>query len=365
MSTSAESPRAVQRRARLASRRDIAARLDPRCNGLNLLRLLMASGVIWYHSYRLTGRPIEPAALDQALTNVWVDGFFVLSGFLIVGSWVRRPRLRTYTRHRLLRLYPAFFVCLLVTAFVAVPLGAVMQNEDVFVGEQASYVGQNLGMFMRTYAVGDTLASVPYPRVWNGSLWTLFWELLCYVAAALLGLLGLLRTRFGIPVMFAVSWVFVLLTHLTSLGEVMVPVVVHRYGSLPLGDAARFGLTFAAGALVWHLREVLVCRWRWVGLSFAVVAASMWLPDYRLVAAPFLAYGLVAAGALLAVPRLHLSNDISYGMYIYAFPVQQLLVAAGLAGLGVLPFAALATVLTVLPATLSWFCVEKPAMRLK
>lgn len=360
-----ESSRAVSRRARLASRRDIQAVLDPRCNGLNLLRLLMAAGVIWYHSYRLTGQPIEPAPLDQALTNVWVDGFFVLSGYLIVGSWMRRPNLTTYARHRLLRLYPAFFVCLFVTAFVAAPLGAVMLGEQVRLPEQVSYVGQNLGMFMRTYAVGDTLASVPYPGVWNGSLWTLVWELICYIVIAALGLAGVLRTRFGIPVVFALSWVFALLTQVTSLGSVHVPVVLHRYGSLPLGDASRFLLVFAAGALVWHLREVLPARRRWIALSFAVVASSMWLPDYRLVAAPFLAYGLVALGAIVKVPNLHLRNDISYGMYIYAFPTQQLLVAAGLAALAVWQFALLATLLTVLPATLSWFCVEKPAMKLK
>ncbi|MDO5697706.1 MAG: acyltransferase [Dermatophilus congolensis] len=357
--------RSVQRRRRAEHHRDIGATLDPRCNGLNLLRLIMASGVIWYHTFRLTGRPIAPPALDQALTNVWVDGFFVLSGYLIVGSWMRRPRLATYTRHRLLRLYPAFFVCLFVTAFVAAPLGAVMQNEQVTFGEQISYVGQNLGMFMRTFAVGDTLASVPYPGVWNGSLWTLFWELLCYIAVVVLGVAGVLRSRFGIPVAFGVAWVFALVAHLTPVADIHVPLVLYRYGSLPLGDAARFGLVFAAGALVWHLREVLVAGWGRVAASFAVVAASMWLPDYRLLAAPFLAYGLVALGALIKIPWLHLRNDISYGMYIYAFPIQQLLVAAGLAALGVWQFALLATVLTVLPATLSWFCVEKPAMRFK
>ena len=66
--------------------RSISATLDPRHNGLNLLRLLMASGVVVYHAFRLSGTPIPATPLEQFLQNIWVDGFFVLSGFLIAGS---------------------------------------------------------------------------------------------------------------------------------------------------------------------------------------------------------------------------------------------------------------------------------------
>lgn len=345
--------------------RDLGSVLDPRCNGLNLLRLFMASGVIFYHSFDLTGEPIGSRVLLQLLQNIFVDGFFVLSGFLIVGAWARRPRVATYLRHRFLRIYPAYFVCLIVTAMLAAPLTAIMLGESLTVGERFRYIGINLSLYVHEYNIGSTLAAVPYPYIWNGSLWTLIWEVCCYIAVLVLGFLGVVRSRWGIPIVFVCSWVFAVLTHLTVLGQMSFPLVLYRFGKMPLDDAGRFALTFAAGALIWHLQGVLVPRMRWIVLSAAVITASMWLPDYRIVAAPFLAYGLIALGALVKVPRLHLRNDISYGLYIYAFPVQQLLAAAGLTTLGVAWFGLLATLLTILPATLSWFCVEKPAMRLK
>lgn len=364
--TAAELAPAPTRRARRAYERGVlGARLDPRCNGLNLLRLLMAVGVVYYHSYRLTGRPIDPAPLEQALSSVWVDGFFALSGFLIVGSWMRRPQAVPFLRHRVLRIYPGFLVCLVLTAVVAVPLGASMTGERYTLADQLGYIGANLGLYIRTFAVGDTLAHVPFPGVWNGSLWTLVWEFACYLVVLALGLAGLLGRRHGVPVLFGGAWLLAAATALTPLGELGIPLLLYRFGTLGLHDAGRFALAFAAGALIFHLRDRLVCRWRLVATSLLIVGACMWLPDYRLVGAPFLAYALVAAGALIHVPRLHLRDDISYGMYIYAFPMQQLLAAAGLALLSVPVFAAASVLLTVVPARLSWFLVEKPAMRFK
>lgn len=358
-------PPTTRREARARARGAISARLDPRCNGLNLLRLVMAIGVIFYHSYRLTGRPIEPAVLDQALENVWVDGFFALSGFLIVGSWLRRPQVVPYLRHRILRIYPAFLVCMVLTAFVAVPLGAALGAGPYTLGDQLRYVVTNLGLHIYTFAVGDTLAHVPIDRSWNGSLWTLFWEFLCYLVVLVAGLAGILARRRGIQTLFVGAWVLAATTTLTPLGQLSVPLGLYRIGALPLDEMGRFALAFAAGSLIYHLRDRLPCRWSYVAGSLTVVAASMWLPDYRLVGAPFLAYALVAAGAMIRRPLLHLHNDISYGTYIYAFPIQQLMVVGGLASLGVAAFALVATLLTIVPATLSWFLVEKPAMRRK
>jgi len=102
-----------------------------------------------------------------------------------------------------------------------------------------------------------------------------------------------------------------------------------------------------------------------VALAALVVAASSFLPDYRIVAALPIAYVAIGAGALLKHPRLRLTNDISYGTYIYAFPMQQLLATAGLYRLGV-PVFAVASILVTLPmAVASWFGIERPALKLK
>jgi peptidoglycan/LPS O-acetylase OafA/YrhL len=84
-----------------------------------------------------------------------------------------------------------------------------------------------------------------------------------------------------------------------------------------------------------------------------------------LIAAVPLAYAVIVSGALIHNVRLNLRTDLSYGTYIYACPMQQLLVIAGVGALNPLVFSIIATVVTLPAAALSWFLVEKPAMRLK
>jgi peptidoglycan/LPS O-acetylase OafA/YrhL len=100
-------------------------------------------------------------------------------------------------------------------------------------------------------------------------------------------------------------------------------------------------------------------------VSAIIVLVAALLPDYRLVAAVPLAYTVIVSGALIHNERFNLRTDLSYGVYIYACPIQQLLVIAGVGALNPLVFAAIATVATLPFAALSWFLVEKPAMRLK
>lgn len=168
--------------------------------------------------------------------------------------------------------------------------------------------------------------------VWNGSLWTLWWEFLCYLVVLALGLTRVLRFRVTVPLAFVVCLVVMVLSDLG---------VVHNFY---LVNGARFGIMFAAGALIQQFQRLLPARWWLVGVAALVIAGSDFLPDYRMIAALPLAYVLITVGALVKVRRLRLENDVSYGMYIYAFPVQQVLACAGLSALGVPLFATLATV---------------------
>lgn len=339
--------------------------LDPHHNGLNLLRLVMASGVIWFHAYPLTQTPIPDIRLHRWLEEGWVDGFFVLSGYLVVGSWLRRPRPGAYLRNRLLRLYPAFLVCLALTAFVFAPLASRVEGVPYAVTDGVKYATSNLGLLIRTPHIGETLSTVPYPGEWNGSLWTLFFEFLCYLAVLALGLLGVLRTRWGVPLLFAVAWAFDLIIALRpEWAEIKIPVGSLAIGFVTAKSAARFACVFAAGALIYHLRRRLPCSWRWVALAAGIVIASLWLPHHRPTAALALAYGLVAAGALIRRDAFVLREDISYGTYIYGYPVQQLLVAA-FPRIGFGPYVLASLLFAWVLGAASWRWVEKPMLALK
>lgn len=335
--------------------------LDPRRNALNAWRLALATGVIVWHSFLTTGHHISFTPARQLLSEVFVDGFFAISGFLITSSWLRDPRLRDYFVARGLRVLPGVWICLVVVAFVVAPIGVAMQGGSakdlVSSGAPLQYVLTNIPTVGGLqFDIGGTPRGVPYPGFWDSSLWTLIWEVFCYIAVALLGVAGLLRRRWPIPLVFV----------LALAGSAMTPLSTDATPQQMLVyAAARFALMFSAGALVHQFRNVIPARWSLVAVSAVIVLASSLLPYYRLVAAIPLAYMIIASGALLHNERLTLRTDLSYGVYIYAFPIQQLLVIAGLVTLNPLVFALIAAVAVLPVAASSWFLVEKPALSLK
>lgn len=348
---------------------------DPRNNALNAWRLILALGVILWHAYPLTGRDVSYEPLHQLLRDGWVDGFFAISGFLITASWFKNPRLRTYFAARGLRLLPGLWVCLIVTAFVVAPIGVAMQGDAglrlLFSAAPLEFVAKNSAVAILQPKVGTTPSDVPWPNGWNGSLWTLQWELFCYIGIAVLGVMGLLARRWVIPLAMALAvlasalapaWAMSLLEEPHDPQQEIDP----KTALLVLGAiAARFAVMFLAGALLYQLRDVIPARWSLVALSVALVLAASLMPNYRVIGAIPLAYAIIASGALVHNKYLRLRTDLSYGVYIYAFPLQQLLVIGGLGILNPIVFAMIAAVATLPLAALSWFLVEKPALSLK
>lgn len=331
---------------------------DPRNNALNAWRLVLAASVILWHSWPLTGRRVLYTPIEQLLEQVGVDGFFAVSGFLITASWLRNPRLRDYSIARGLRIFPGLWVCLVVVAFVIAPIGVTIQGgsaADLLAShEPFKYVLNNAVLNVYYAGIDGTPKDIPWPGVWNGSIWTLVFELICYIAVAVLGVLGLATKRWLIPVAFVLT--------LGATAWFSYPVFAMQ--TIPQ-MVARFAVMFAAGALLHRFRDVLPARWSLVAVSVVLVLAAGLLPNYRVLGAIPLAYAIIVSGALIRNKRLSLRNDLSYGMYIYAFPVQQSLAIMGLASLNPFLFFVIATAGTVPLAALSWFLVEKRAMRLK
>jgi peptidoglycan/LPS O-acetylase OafA/YrhL len=330
---------------------------DPRSNALNAWRLTLALGVILWHAFPLTGRHL-PFAAHQLLSQAWVDGFFAISGFLITASWLGNPRLRDYSLARGLRILPGLWVCLVVTAFVIAPIGVAIQGGSaarlLLSSAPVKFVVKNSAVAYVQFDIGGTPRGIPESGMWNGSLWTLQYEVLCYIAVAGLGLVGLLGRRWLFPVAFALALVWTTLASYSIDGTMTVA-----------QNAARFAVMFTAGALMHRFRDVIPARWSLVAVSVAIVLVATLLPDYRLIAAVPLTYAVIVSGALIHNERLNLRTDLSYGTYIYACPIQQLLVICGLGTLNPIVFGIIGAVATLPFAALSWFLVEKPAMVLK
>lgn len=341
---------------------------DPRRNALNAWRLALAGEVIFWHTYPIRGHLPSVRAVLQLLLCVGVDGFFAISGFLITASWISNPRLREYLAARALRILPGFYVCMIVTAFVFAPLSVAIQGGSaarlLFSFAPFEYVLKNIAVMWLKFDVGGTPHGIPNAGIWNASLWSLFWEVMCYIVVAVIGVAGLANRR----------WVSLTILVVAATGASLMPpvrfpdVFHHPEGNIAttlIFMACRAAIMFAAGAFLYQWRDVIPARWSLVAVSVVIVLAAGQLPDYRVVAAIPLAYAVVVSGSLLQSKRLRLRTDLSYGMYIYAFPIQQLLLVLGLISLAPIVFCLTVAVATLPLAAASWFLIEKPARSLK
>jgi len=344
-------PPASKFRGLLGNGRAFATIFDPSLNALNLIRLLLATGVIVWHSFPLGGYKIVVWPLHQFMEQFFVDGFFAISGFLIVASWMRDPHSGRFLRARVLRIVPAFWACLVVTAFAIAPLA-----QGVWGPGNLTYVLKNLALAIYQYDIAGTPLSVPYPGVWDGSLWTLGWEFGCYLGVLALGVSGLLKRSWVIPILFGLASLGAIANAFGFLGRVL---------GGHVHDLSRFSMMFLAGAMIYQFRHRIRVSPLWAAAAVVIFAGSLFLPNYRILAALPVAYVVMTAGALIKQKRLRLRNDISYGVYIYAFPMQQVLATFGAYTLGVTWFAVLSAAATLPLAVGSWFLIEKPAMRLR
>lgn len=336
----------------------LGARFDPRSNSLSLMRLVLASLVAVHHATAI-GFGVEwgigPAPVEgmSRLGDFAVDAFFVLSGFLVTMSYVRLDSPVRYLWHRALRILPGFGTCLVVTAVVFAPAIAVLEGRpalSVF-PDAWRFVTANAFLVMKEWGVAGLPAGTHTPGVVNGALWTLFYEFTCYALVAALGVAGLLRRPRAVAALLTVVW---LAQAASLLGSLDVPMPLLR----------RFLLLFLLGSVGYLFRDRLpITRPGLLGALVAFLGAGFLMPDYRVVGGPAFAYLLLGVMVLPSVwePRA----DLSYGIYIWHWPVETLLVLTGVAARGAVPLVLGALALTVGAALASWTVVEEPALRLK
>jgi peptidoglycan/LPS O-acetylase OafA/YrhL len=335
-----------------------------RRNNFDFLRIVAALMVLFGHSYVLSGRgAFEPLARYSGLDGfggLGVSIFFVISGFLVTASYDRCPDPRAYFAGRLLRILPGLAVALLLSALVLGPLVTDLPRAVYFSDLKTwLYVTRNLLLYPVTYDLPGVFTTNPYPDAVNGSLWTLRLEFTCYLLIPLLDWRRVLRPRV-VEALALLAGVACLA--LVALGPERIP------NMALLG--ARFGFLFVAGAALYYRRDQAWLRSGWTLAASAALfgLAAPFEPVAMLVTPPVLAV-LVIAFALRPLPGLSSFSrygDFSYGIYIYAFPVQQAWIhLIGPERLEPLAFTGLALACVLPLAAASWLLVEKPALDLK
>jgi peptidoglycan/LPS O-acetylase OafA/YrhL len=321
------------------------------------MRLVLASTVAFAHALEL-GFGYQPSIAGTKLGDLAVDAFFVLSGFLLASSYVRLASIRRYVWHRFLRIMPGFWTCLLLTALLVAPAVAWLQGRpasSVFTGPQSSldFLRVNSMLMMRQFGISGLPQGVAVPDVVNGSLWTLFYEAVCYAGVVVLGVVGALRRRPLITL--AVVGLLWAATALNAAG-------LHIVGQQRL---LRFTLLFLLGSVLFLYGRVVPIRgWLAAASLVLLIVGLIWTTDYRVLAGPGFAY-LCLWVAVIRPSRTTPVSDLSYGLYVYHYPILQLLVVSGLTDLGEGPFIAAGLVLSMGAAFASWHMIERPSLSFK
>jgi peptidoglycan/LPS O-acetylase OafA/YrhL len=335
-------------------------------NSFGFLRFALAATVILSHAIPLGGfgREQITARTQETFGSLAVSCFFVISGFLITASYISQRSLSRFLWHRILRILPGFYACLLVTVLLFAPIQCLIENgslDGYWVGAQ-QFLNANKLLAMRQYHIGGLLSHHPHPNAWDGSLWSLIYEFKCYILVAILGFFGVLNL--ARPV--------VTLLFLTTLGlyttESMYPGGVGKI--VPIyADGWMLKLTayFLAGMVAYLYREHIVLSPRLaLGSAAAIVVSLSGCPQaYPLLAVITVPYLLLYLAAVLPWPNFDKRADISYGVYLYGFSVQQLLVTFGFNSLGYWPYAIISLIATIPFGLASYYFVERPMLRLK
>lgn len=335
-------------------------------NNFGALRLMFAYLVMLSHAPEL----LDGDRSREVLTRIFhtlsfgelaVDCFFIISGFLITQSYLASSSNGEYLAKRVLRIYPGFMAAVAFSVFLVAPWagGRLDASSVPFWTNQLTDA-----LLLRAPSVAGAFATNHYPNL-NASLWTISYEFMAYLAVMLAGSLRLLsRPRLILVlavVLFAVEW-----AHRASAGSTFPGAYYLQKGIV--GSSARFLGLFAAGSLFWLCRDRIRYSGRGALLAAVALAALMGSAAFaRLAIATFGAY-LIFYVALHVrserLARIGRKNDLSYGVYLYAWPVQSTLawVAPSMSPWLQFPLA----VLLVTPlAVLSWVVVERPAIRLK
>lgn len=325
----------------------------PHSNNFNLLRFVFASLVIVAHAPELR----DGNRSNEILTRIFgtisfgdlaVDSFFLLSGFLIVKSWRSNPAPLSFLANRVLRIYPGFIVAILICAFVVGPSFAAPGYFQNFHWKEFSFAMARLSL----KGIPDVFPGTPQAEL-NSSVWTISYEFKCYLLVLACGMTRLLDRRWLWPSLFFVSAV----VHIANIVG-----IVH----VPFYFYIRFLMAFTAGGCFYLYRSHI--PWRssaaWICLAVAIgclFSKALAEPALCVFWAYALFYYASAGKALLGFNRL---PDVSYGVYLYAWPINKMVLWWAPA-MNLVPLIATVFVLSVIAGTASWYLVEGPFMRLK
>ena len=341
-----------------------ATAFDPRRNNFDAIRLLAASVVVLSHAYSLTGAQWEPVS---SLLHYGYGGtlavqvFFVISGFLIARS-VHDNSTGEYLAARMLRILPGLAFITLVETFLIAPAFFNGALSTYFRNLAWPHLG-NILVFGEDPYIPGVFAKNPYPYV-NGSLWTLPIESLFYLALPILVALAAGR-RWIYLVLFALSLAAESVCVAFGMSDEHLGGFLFR--TVSTFAAAKYACWFMAGVVAWTWRDRIGFSAGACALALLILFAardSLAAPWMAKICGPYVVLYIGMAGGFGTALKRRI-GDLSYGTYLFGYPVLNIMVTLGGRHLSAKAVFLLAMPVALLGATLSWHFVERPFLRMK
>ncbi|MGB0886899.1 MAG: acyltransferase family protein [Vicingaceae bacterium] len=340
-------------------------KLTRQSNNFDALRLLAASLVLIFHAPTILGVTYKiwdpfKHVLGLSMGSFSVLTFFIISGFLITMSWERKKNVLDFFIARILRIYPAVIVVVLLSVFV---LGAILTTEnltDYLTHNLTQKYLQNVSLFRMYYYLPEVFNTNPISSI-NGSLWTLPYEFTCYLFVGILGLLTILNKKIIALLLF----VFLLIIELffpTEVRTLVIPII-----GIDFKTFYTLFLYFISGSMFYILKQHIKFNIVIAIIAVLIIYGSIDTFIFNIISAILLPYIILTIAFFKPLPfkKIAKHGDFSYGLYLYAFPVQQLVVFIFGENISLVLMIILSFLFSLPLAILSWKLIENPALQLR
>lgn len=323
------------------------------------MRLTAAIAVVFSHSFAIS---LNNYALDpmvgwtnnqMSFGDLAVSVFFIISGFLITQSYDYRKDPVYFLKARVLRIFPALIVVILLTTFIMGPILTTLSVTDYLKNSQTYLYLRNIFLYPIQYYLPGVFENNILMGVVNGSIWTLIYEVCCYAVVLLLGIFKMLKKSTSIILLAATICIS------------MMPQFPHSDFTYKLNYLCGY---FFGGMVLYMFREYIKVNHFYAVISLSIIILSANYGGLVRPAIPLFGAYLVyyfAFNKSFKLSNVSRYGDLSYGVYIYAFPVQQILVYLSNGKMNSTINFVVALIISLIFAFLSWHVVEKNAMKLR
>ena len=344
--------------------------IETRTNNFDGIRIIAASMVIIGHAYVLTGKPLAPVIGQNVVHGFAIEIFFAISGYLVVKSFAYDPNFGRFLAKRALRIFPALIAVTVITACILGPLVTTLSLTEYFADPLFEGYFKSIILKIRYYLPGVFENNI-YPKAVNSSLWSLPVEFFMYLSVMLTGAVSLAALRKH-RIAFEVLWtVFTLGLIVAFIGVIQMEVwdlSVRFFKFFYVPHALTVAPFFGVGGMVFIVERYTTRQIPVVVLIAAAVLLQVYhSPTLKILSFIFIPIIIIRVGqASWPVLRdLGRWGDLSYGTYLYGFPVAQVLSMYYLTTLPLFAHIVLALLISYVLAFGSWHLVEKRALRLK